>query len=148
MTSDELTAFLESKGIATRYKVIVDDHYDLPDKQQLFGEFADDYWKNLQSLGLTNYSTDRNDCDKFSLYLMAMAKMAHGLSTDRSTGIAIGMIGYEQNALNSLPVPHSIACAVVNVNNERQLAFFEGQYPPREVLLSDDEIQSIFFLYI
>ena len=148
MTSDELQAVIKAGGVTTQNGILVDDEYDLPALDWFLNDQATALRTDLARFGAAQYEPNRNDCDKYALYGMALAKIEHNLSTTRDTGLAVGQIAYlDMQVGDQLPIGHSIMFAVVLDGGQHKLIFFEPQ-TQKQVQLLDDEIASIWYYYI
>lgn len=150
MSSFEVESLLKSAmsgGMAPEavQKVIADDLYALPTRKWVAGTFAQALADNLKKLGASTYVSEKNDCDKFALYSMSIAKLCMNLTTEDPCSLAFGMIGYVRDGFP--PVSHAINIAIVDENGSRQVMFFEPQLRV-EVTLSPSELDSVFFYYI
>ncbi len=129
MTHVELMTCLAEAGCAPLWQTFVlDRDYSCPALDYIQKDFAEDFGKILWEEGLTEWKTEANDCDNFSLRAMDEAQKAHVKSRDRQPGkgLAFGLFFYYPEWANG--GAHCINFAIIKgADGTHHPVFFEPQ---------------------
>lgn len=151
MKSTELRAFLSRSGIKPEAILLLDANYALPTEQWVHGSFASALDTVLSDLGLSKWSEEAWDCDKFSRLAWGYFSLLWGKTPGRpQAGAAFGMCCYMSERLGG---GH---CINVFVHRDSEgvarLQFVEPQKQLGgrlvEVRLSPEEIATIWSIIL
>lgn len=123
--------------------LINDDKYLLPTPGWIKNDFSAGLFEFQAFFGISRWSTESNDCDKFALATVFYAHWLHEKSPNRtvSAGITCGEVYY----ISSRGGPHAINFFVVSNKGELQVIFYEPQ-TCSIIQLSPAELKSITLL--
>jgi hypothetical protein len=122
MTSEQLTQFLQDRGVPIFKIESGDPLYELPLETWVTNRFCFDFARFVRVAGKTEYIVNRSDCDKYSLLFHALANM---VPRNGKRGIAIGEIWTARPA-------HALGLAVaIDGLGHTNLVAIEPQMPAR-----------------
>ena len=142
--SGDIYDYLFDNRIVTYIKTISDDEYVVVDYVWLKKiTDTDEFYRFLQSLKMTHYIENVNDCDDFSkaFYVFARSKFKSEITNKKSP--TIGEFFYFKNGDQS-SMGHALNIIIVKKGEKLDLVFYEPQLC-RIVKLSIEEINSGFF---
>lgn len=142
LTGPQLQEFLDNE-LMCESSIVLDRSYMLLTRDDFLNKFAPALWNNLRALKVAAYKPEANDCDDFSLYALALAKLTHRFSTDEQKAVAVGMVGFTQDS----GAGHAIIFAVIREQGKLVLVFLEPQQS-KEKVLSENEKQSVRFYLV
>lgn len=93
ITAAELRNFIKyTNNLSTLFgaELILDEQFIIPKESWIQAKFIPAYTAFLFSHSICRYSDQRNDCDNFAQYGVAVANIINNRDNSRSTGIAVG----------------------------------------------------------
>ncbi len=146
IASDNLIELLSKNKIAGDLgSLTLDSTYSLPTKDWVVNDFAPKYMDFIKQMKISDYTTEENDCDNFSLAAKFYANVLHHQekSMAKHTGIAFGEFGYTQSMNGS---NHAIDIILTQETNKTNIVilFFEPQ-TGQLVNLTQKEYESCFY---
>ena len=139
----EIKYAIDEIGIYTDAFVINDKKYVLAKREWLENEFSSGLAAFQFQFGINNWSSESNDCDKFSSAASFYLKWLNHSSPNRNVNasLAAGEIYYTRDVDG---IGHAINLFMLDVNGILTPSFYEPQ-TRRFVRLSKKEILSVFF---
>lgn len=150
VSADTLRACIVAQTGA--YAELADVGYYLVDAQWVNGKFASSYYDFLALFKLLDWKPERNDCDKFANWSLAVAQALHARSTEElglaPGGLAWGIWNYKPDWSESAHRINWFAYPVA-ISEEFPEGIAIGHFEPNGrkrhiVQLSDAEIISCF----
>jgi hypothetical protein len=145
MTAQTLIDTMRANWVLNAQPVILDADYECPAEWWLQDFFGRAMIANYARLNLPPWIADRHDCDDFAFLAMSLARACHARSSGAKRGVAIGIFIYERTNVLS-PGPHAINFAIVKLNGEYFVRFFEPQNGQQVFLAEQEKISATFFI--
>lgn len=130
-------------NIDTTSFIVPDAKYVLPTRDWIESEFSNGLSSFQSEMGISTWSEESNDCDKFSIATSFYAKWLNHSSPNRNVNasIACGEVFYKKSSVGN----HAINFFIIMEKSKLKVIFYEPQ-TRSIVTLNPEEIRSIFFL--
>lgn len=137
---DLFTAILQN-GVFTSIYIMPDKNYVLTTKDWIQSEFSAGLSAFQFQMGMNNWTSESNDCDKFASATTFYAKWLNHSSPNRSfaASLACGEVYYKRGNGG-----HAINFFIIKDQEKLKILFYEPQ-TRLFVSLTDVEVSSIFF---
>lgn len=143
LTPQEVVGVLAKTNVVSLSFALPDSVYVMPTVRWINSEFSSGLWQFQTELGISRWSAESNDCDKFAIATSFYAKWLNHSSPNRiQAALSVGELYYYRNA--DISQGHAINFFVVLVGDSLQAVFYEPQ--TRSIVeLSKAERESVFF---
>ncbi len=140
----EVVTALGETNIAANSFALPDGKYLIPTLRWIENDFSKGLWQFQNEMGISTWSAESNDCDKFAIAASFYAKWLNHSSPNRNiaAGLAIGELYYLKGGVNGQG--HAINFIVTLVGDSLQIVFYEPQLR-RVVSLSETERGRVMF---
>lgn len=140
----DVSIAVAAHGINASSFAIPDAKYVIPTRRWVESDFSAGLWQFQNEMGISNWSAESNDCDKFAIAASFYAKWLNHSSPNRSVaaGLAMGELYYLKGGVTGQG--HAINFFIVQVGEALQLICYEPQ-TRTPVELSEAEKLSVFF---